>query len=201
MQSQTSQLDSIFYQVEELMPTFPPIPLRSIFSTILFLLILADPRLAETAVLSGRVLWVYDADTIHVSGIGQVRLRGIDAPERQPDRRDRFFIRMGIEPIRLRPIHAIGKAFLEEQIKGQKVTLQVEEPVKDKYGRLLAYVLMPDGRLANRVLLEEGYAIVYRYFDFQHKMNFLHIEQQARRKKVGLWESSVPLDKASSSNP
>lgn len=166
---------------------------RLFFTIILGLVLLSGTSLAETGALTARVLWVYDADTIHVAGFGSVRLRGIDAPEKNPDHRDRYFVRRGIDPSRLRPMHAVGKAFLEEQIKGQVVTLLVEEPFRDRYERLLAYVVMPDGRLANRVLLEEGYAIVYRYFDFQLKMEFLQAEQRARRKGVGLWKSSVPL--------
>jgi micrococcal nuclease len=168
--------------------------LRLCSTILLSLLLLSRTSLAETGTLTARVLWVYDADTIHVAGIGPVRLRGIDAPERQPDHRDRFFLKLGIDSIRLRPMHAVGKEFLEELIKGQEVSLLVEAPARDRYGRLLAYVVMPDGRLANRVLLEKGLAIVYRHFDFQLKMDFLQIERQARRKAVGLWESSVPLD-------
>ncbi|MEJ2700672.1 MAG: thermonuclease family protein, partial [Desulfuromonadales bacterium] len=59
---------------------------------------------------------------------------------------------------------------------------------RDRYGRLLAYVVLPDGRMLNRLLLEKGYAAVYRRFDFRLKQDFLRAEADARRRQVGLWQ-------------
>ena len=56
------------------------------------------------------------------------------------------------------------------------------------YGRLLAYVYLPDGRLLNRMLLEQGLAAVYRKFTFRMKTDFLTAEQQARQAGIGLWK-------------
>ncbi len=66
--------------------------------------------------------------------------------------------------------------------------LKTEERKRDRYNRLLAYVYLPDGRLLNQLLLEKGFAVVYRRFDFELKSNFLTAEARARDKKRGIWQ-------------
>ena len=140
-----------------------------------------------TAPLSGTVTWIYDADTLEVEPHGKIRLLGIDAPEKTPSDRDQTFTRLGIAPRRLRPVHGAGLAWAIRNVKGKPVTLILDQTERDRHGRLLAYVRLPDGRLLNRVLLEEGLVIVYRRFDFQHKDDFLAAEAAAKRDAVGLW--------------
>ncbi len=57
------------------------------------------------------------------------------------------------------------------------------------YGRLLAYVRLPDGRFLNEVLLSEGFA----YADLRFRHNFYNkypqLEASARSQKKGLWEN------------
>ena len=74
-----------------------------------------------------------------------------------------------------------------EHVKGQSVALELDDPPRDRHGRILAYIRLPDGRLLNRVLLEEGLAIVYRRFKFNLKDDFLDTEQKARDKGRGMW--------------
>ena len=116
-----------------------------------------------------------------------MRLLGIDAPEKSASDRDQTFIRLGILPKRLRAIHGAGLAYAISNVKGQIVTLTAGTPPRDRHGRLLAYVRLPDGRLLNRLLLEEGLVIVYRRFDFERKDDFLAAETEAKRRGVGLW--------------
>ncbi len=146
------------------------------------------PALAGAETLSGRVRWIYDGDTIAVSGVGTVRLLGIDAPEREASSRDRFYGRWQITPATLRRIHHSGKVFLIETLKGKTVTLQTEGAPRDRYDRLLAYVFTADGELVNQLMLEKGYAAVYRRSDFSRKESFLQTEQQARTNRLGLWQ-------------
>ena len=152
---------------------------------ILMLLGLADG--CEAADLRGRVEWIYDGDTIEVAGIGQVRLIGIDAPEKKDSERDRFFVKLGGNGKSLRRIAEEALQFNIRRVKGKEVRLEVDHEPRDTYGRLLAYVILPDGRMLNRVLLEKGYAVVYRRFDFRLKEDFLEAEAGARRGKAGLW--------------
>ncbi|MFA5516003.1 MAG: thermonuclease family protein [Desulfuromonadales bacterium] len=138
--------------------------------------------------LSGKVERIYDGDTVRVAGIGKVRLLGIDAPERKASERDRFYAKRGVSPHRLRQIAEDARRFTTRMSKGQTVRLTFDSERRDDYGRLLAYVHLPDGRLLNRLLLEQGYAAVYRRADFRLKDDFFAAEAAAKEKKLGLWQ-------------
>lgn len=154
---------------------------------LLALLLLVFATAAGAGELRGRVEWIYDGDTIKVAGVGKVRLLGIDTPEREASGRDRFFVKLGGNGKILRRIAGEVLRFNIDNIKGKEVRLTLDHEKRDAYGRLLAYVTLPDGRLLNRLLLEKGYAVVYRRFDFRLKDDFLAAEEQARRRKAGLW--------------
>ena len=137
--------------------------------------------------LSGTVTWIYDGDTIEVDGIGKVRLIGIDTPEQEDSGRDWYFQKQGISSLKLRETYQAAKRYNIENAKGKQVNLELDHPPRDKYGRLLAYVKLPDGRILNMALLKNGLAVVYRKFSFQKKDDFLRAEEQARKNKLGLW--------------
>ena len=138
-------------------------------------------------VLTGKVVRVYDGDTIKVENIGKVRLIGIDTPEWQASDRDRYFLRQGISELTLRRIATVSREFVQTNVVGKAVVLLTDHEVRDRYGRLLAYVQLPDGRLLNRIMLEEGLAVVYRRFDFTLKSDFIKAEESARNMSRGLW--------------
>ena len=139
--------------------------------------------------LEGRVSWIYDGDSIKVEGLGDVRLVGIDTPEKEANRRDRDFTRLGADSAaRLRRSGRDTLRYLIRTVKGQRVRLELESPARDKYARLLAYVWLEDGSMLNRQLLRQGRARVYRYFDFARKEEFLRLERQAIRTGRGLWD-------------
>ena len=162
--------------------------LRSRTLATALLLCMLLPTLAAADTLSGRIKWIYDGDTIEVAGIGTVRLLGIDAPEYKASQRDRYYRRWGIEPATLRHINQTGKSYLIESVKGKTVVLKIPEGKRDRYNRLLAYVYLPDGRLLNQLLLEQGFAVVYRRFDFKLKSDFLKTEELSRNNRQGLWQ-------------
>ncbi|ORJ59791.1 thermonuclease family protein [Geothermobacter hydrogeniphilus] len=149
------------------------------------LLLTLQPATAEN--LRGKVTWIYDGDTLKVAGVGKVRLIGIDAPEHANSDRDRFYRRWNIPPARLRKIAAAGKQFQIRTVKGKIVRLKFDRTKRDKYGRTLAYIILPGGRMLNRVLLEKGYATVFRRYGFKLKKDFLEVEAAARKAGVGLW--------------
>lgn len=138
--------------------------------------------------LQGTVAWVYDGDTLKIEPQGKVRLIGIDTPERENSQRDNYLVKKGVPAARQRHIYRQAKEFNIKHAKSRKVTLLLAEPPRDRHGRLLAYVYLPDGRLLNRVLIEQGLAVVYRRFSFQKKEDFLIAEEEARKNKRGLWE-------------
>lgn len=150
------------------------------------------PACAEetTKTLHGTVIWVHDGDTLEISGIGDVRLIGIDTPERKHSKRDRYLEKQGIPASRQREIYLAAKQYNIEHTKGQNVTLVLDHPHRDSYDRLLAYLYLEDGSLLNQVLLEQGLAVVYRRFTFKFKEEFLAAEERARRDRKGLWRES-----------
>ncbi len=160
--------------------------LRLVLATICLLL---TTGLAIATELSGQVTWVYDGDTLLVEGIGKVRLLGIDTPETKASERDRYYQQQFSIPTKqLRKIARMTKQFNIRQVKGKRVTLITDRQQRDRYGRLLAYVYLPNKRLLNSLLLEKGWASVYRRFNFQQKKTFLATEKTARRARIGLWQ-------------
>jgi micrococcal nuclease len=165
-----------------------------IFLVVLTGVALVLPACAEepAELLQGTVTWIYDGDTIEIDKLGKVRLIGIDTPERENSPRDAFLEKQGVPPAKQREIYRIAKAFNIGYVKGQAVSLALDRPPRDRHGRLLAYVYLPDGRLLNRILLEQGLAAVYRKFTFRMKKDFLAAEAQAKQAGVGLWQGGQP---------
>jgi len=120
---------------------------------------------------------VVDGDTIEVSpavgGVEDVRLIGIDTPETYG----------GTEPY--------GKgasAFTTQRLEGRKVALEFDVERVDPYGRVLAYIWLPDGKMFNEVLLREGYAQVATFPpNVKYVDRFLAAQRQARAEGAGLW--------------
>jgi micrococcal nuclease len=140
----------------------------------------------------GIVTWVYDGDTLAIDPVGKVRLIGIDTPERESSRRDRYLEAKGVPAKKQRQVYQAAKEFNIKHAKGQSIILTPGDPPRDRHDRLLAYVYLPDGRLLNRVLIEQGLAVVYRRFEFRMKEDFLAAETQARQTQKGLWANTAP---------
>jgi len=134
------------------------------------------------------VVNVVDGDTIDIDiPDGQykrtrIRLWGIDTPETKSDKY---------------PVMYFGPQatdFTKELVLGKQVTVYLDEAnrTRGKYGRVLAYVQLPDGRFLNEVLLLEGFA----YADLRFRHSFYHkysqLQASARRQKKGLWAKVTP---------
>ena len=119
---------------------------------------------------------VTDGDTIRVSGIGPVRLIGIDTPEVYGEAEC-----FGRE----------ASAFAESLLPlGTRVRYRVGVEDRDRYGRLLAYVWLPDGRMLNRVMIEAGYA---QPLTIPPNVAFADVfrdgARAARQAGLGLWHA------------
>lgn len=128
-----------------------------------------------------RVERVLDGDTLSVYlGLGgkkeKVRLLGIDAPERSPIEKAECYSAQASE--RLKKL-AYNKFVLLEKDKLQKDD-------KDKYGRLLRYVITFDNVSVNEELLKGGYAKAYPTL-ISKVEEYKKIETAAKEKKVGMW--------------
>ena len=131
-----------------------------------------------------RVVRVIDGDTLDIqttatgSGTTRVRLWGIDTPETAKPRLN--------QPAQ--PFADEATNLARRLCEGKTVRLLLEPTrLRGKYGRLLAYVQLPDGSLLNEHLLSSGLAGADRRFSHRHMRRFILLEQQAKRDGVGLW--------------
>jgi micrococcal nuclease len=130
-----------------------------------------------------RVVRVVDGDTLRVSLDGRsrsVRLLGIDTPETH---------RPGT-PVECGGPQATAHMELLAP-PGTRVQL-VSDPGQDRvdrYGRLLAYVRLPSGRLAEEAQLEAGWASVYVYAGRPVSLypSFRRAQEAARLRHSGVW--------------
>lgn len=123
---------------------------------------------------------VFDGDTILVSIGGvkeKVRLIGIDAPEKNHP----------LGPIEF--FYGEATQFLKGLAEGESVFLEYDWQKRDRYGRLLAYVYLKDGRMVNAEIVKEGYGFAYLKYPFQRSEEFKQYEKQARRMGKGLWRN------------
>ncbi len=76
-------------------------------------------------------------------------------------------------------------------IGSQKVRLQADplNTNRDRYGRLLRYVYLPDGTLLEQKLITEGYGFAYTYFPASKNSEFSAYESQAKDAGKGLWSA------------
>ncbi len=144
------------------------------------------------------VVKVYDGDTFRCrleSGEEvKVRLIGIDTPESRRNRKAyRDAERSGKSVEEIVRLGRMASAFTKKLIPpGTVVYLETDVQVHDRYGRLLAYVYLPDGRMLNEVLLEEGYATVYTIPpNVKYAERFVELQRRAREEGRGLWKEGL----------
>ena len=139
------------------------------------------------------VVKVIDGDTVVLSVDGKnitVRLIGLDTPETSDPR----------EPVQCFGKEASQKA--SEILSGKSVRLEMDpsQGELDKYGRTLAYIFLSDGRLFNKLMIEEGFGHEYTYnLPYKYQEAFKEAENRARNNKVGLWADSVCVQESSKS--
>ncbi len=138
---------------------------------------------------------VIDGDTFECylenSGSVRVRLIGVDTPEtRYNQKLERDARRSGRDAEEIIKMGKKAKEFTQTLIpKNSKVYLELDVQRVDRYGRILAYVWLEDGRMLNKVLLEEGYAQVYTIPpNVKYEKEFLEAQRKARQEKKGLWK-------------
>lgn len=136
--------------------------------------------------ITATVLHAVDGDTIKISIDGRedtVRLIGVDTPETvHPNKPVEFFGRE-------------ASAFTHRMADGKTVRLEFDQASaatkhRDRYGRLLAYVFLPDGTLLNSEIIRQGYGHAYTKYPFSRKQEFVAIEREARAERRGLWAQS-----------
>jgi micrococcal nuclease len=121
-----------------------------------------------------RVQRVVDGDTVRLVGLGSVRLIGVNTPEVY-----------GHVECYGPEASTFAKSVLRS---GMQVRYRVGREARDRYGRLLAYVWLTDGRLFNGMLVERGYATTLTIApNNQLAGRFRAAEGRARRAHAGMW--------------
>lgn len=141
----------------------------------------ATPRQAPTPT-NATVERVVDGDTVVVRAAGvreRVRLIGVDTPETKDPRR---------------PVQCFGHEASTYTTRllppGTPIRLERDVELRDRYGRLLAYVYRGDGLFVNLALARDGYARLLTYPpNVAHVDEFTSAVTGAREAGRGLWRA------------
>ena len=155
--------------------------------TIIMSLLLFAAAVSSADDLTANVVKVVDGDTVHVkiksTGIKEkVRIIGLDTPElHHPRKPVQYFARE-------------AKVQAEKLLKGKTITLKLDQTNaakghRDRYGRLLAHIILPDGAYFAERMIRDGFAHAYvKYpYDPQLMERYRQAEREARKAKRGLW--------------
>lgn len=130
------------------------------------------------------VLRVIDGDTIELRApddkrkTTRVRLWGIDTPEMGNRERD-------TPP---EPFAVEATEFTTLLTKERRVTVYLQRHrLRDRYGRLLAYIELPNGQILNAELIENGLSQHDDRWGHDRAEDYDRLEQQAREARKGIW--------------
>lgn len=134
----------------------------------------SKPRPVETQ--QTVVQRVSDGDTVVLIDGRRVRYIGIDTPElHHPTKPVQYYAREAAE-------------FNRQLVEGKPVRLEFDIEQKDKYGRTLAYLYLPDGTFVNAELVRQGYAQTLTIPpNVRHADQFKELQKEARMARRGLW--------------
>jgi len=123
---------------------------------------------------SYKVIGVKDGDTVEILMDGKpqvVRLSHIDCPEKK------------------QPFGNNAKQFASDLCFGKKVKLSTGWK-KDRNKRLLAEIILSNGKNLNKELVKNGFA--WHYKKYSKDNSYDDLEKQARKLKLGLWNDKMP---------
>ena len=143
-----------------------------------------EKRFRVIRVIDGDTLDLDVADRRHRQPTTRVRLWGVDTPETQKP--DAPAMHYGPEAAQFTERLALNTEVL--------VRLEPFAGSRDKYGRLLAYIYLPDGRLLNQTLIQDGYGYADERFTHMLYDEFLAAQKEARENHRGLWRDAAYAD-------
>lgn len=126
-----------------------------------------------------------DGDTIAVNMNGKtekIRMIGVDTPETHKPNT---------------PVQCYGPAaaaFTKNILYGKKFRLVSDSlsTNRDRYNRLLRYIVLADGTNFNQRLIEQGYGFYYPYFPFTKSDDFAASQAIAKSQNRGIWGNCNP---------
>lgn len=146
---------------------------KELVAVLLMALGLAAPGWAEQ--FQAKVIRVLDGDTIEILRNGQperIRLNGIDCPEKAQAFGQR------------------ARQFTAESCFGKVVA--IDDRGRDRYGRTIGEVVLPDGRDLNHELVGAGMARWYEKYA-PGDATLQRLEDGAKASKRGLWVDPAPM--------
>lgn len=172
--------------VNELLSGVVRLRRATIVSATLAMLTSTGPLAAQTCeglriVPGGIVTQVTDGDTVMLDAGQVVRLIGMQAPK----------LPLGREGFPTWPLANEARAALEAIVLGQNASLAYGGEETDRYGRLLAHLLIEgDGQpvWTQQYMVETGWARVYSFPDNRRCLDQLFAaEARARSARLGIW--------------
>ena len=162
-----------------------PADIRKIDQIPLQVTVVQKEGLAPHRYIDALVTKVSDGDTVEVTYKGKVhkvRLLYIDTPES---------VKQGVP---VQPYSSEASKFTQNMLYNKQVRLVFDKGLRDRYGRLLAHVLLKDGSYFNALLVRNGFARVEAVSpNTALKDYFLKLQESAINEKLGLW--SLPENK------
>ncbi len=132
-----------------------------------------DDRVAAGRTGEAVVTRVVDGDTAILSSLGRSRFIGVDTPE--------VFGRLDC-------FGARASAFTKRVLSGRRVRYEIGAEPRDRYGRVLVYLRLQDGRSFNELLVAGGYARTLEIApNVRYAARFRRLAAQARDAGRGLW--------------
>lgn len=128
---------------------------------------------------------VVDGDTLYVTANGQrfgIRVIGIDTPETKHPR-------VGVECY-----GPEASARAKELLDGQtvRISTDITQGNKDKYGRLLRHVTLSDGTDFGQRMLATGHATEYTYrIPYGKRESYITAQAHAADEGHGLWSQCI----------
>lgn len=119
-----------------------------------------------------------------------VRFIGIDTPESRINRRAKLQSReTGAKVKEVIKLGKLAKEFTKRLLpKGKTVFLEFDVEPQDRYGRLLAYIWLNDGKMVNKEIICGGFAFPLTVPpNIKYEKQFLKCFKKARKENKGLW--------------
>ena len=135
--------------------------------------------LAPNKYIKAYISDVTDGDTLEVNFRNKeykVRLLCIDTPES---------VKAGVD---VQPYAREASELTKKLALHKNARLVFEKGLRDRYGRLLAYIILDNGDNLNALLVRNGYARVeFVSPNKKYKEYFLKLQSQAIKDRVGMW--------------
>lgn len=170
--------------------------LGKIVSTVFVLavvLLLTTGLQAANTMEAATVKRVIDGDTLKIIYQGReesIRMIGIDTPESRKNKKAfKDSARSGND---VEAITAMGKeaaTYVRSVVrKGDRVNIEFDVQQRDRYGRLLGYVFLDNGRMLNEEIVKAGYASPMTIPpNVKYQDRFQKVYREAREERRGLF--------------